>query len=48
MGEGALMVGKDDPVDDIYQQYLESAPHLKAWAEANPKAAAKFKSCPQA
>ncbi|MCB4407939.1 hypothetical protein [Synechococcus sp. MU1642] len=32
--------------DDKYQDYLESAPHLKVWAEANPVAAEKFKSCP--
>ena len=29
-----------------YNNYLESAPHLKKWAEANPDAADKFKSCP--
>ena len=48
MGEGALSVGKTKSVDDLYEQYLDSAPHLKTWAEANPAAAAKFKSCPSA
>ena len=32
--------------DAKYQQYLENAPHLRIWAEANPAAAAKFKPCP--
>jgi len=32
--------------DAKYQQCLENAPHLIVWAEANPAAAAKFKSCP--
>ena len=48
MGEGMLTVGNNKSVDDLYEQYLDSAPHLKTWAEANPAAAAKFKSCPSA
>ena len=32
--------------DAKYQQCLENAPHLRVWSEANPAAAAKFKSCP--
>ena len=46
MGEGGLNVRKNKSVDDLYKKYLDSAPHLKTWAEANPAAAAKFKSCP--
>ena len=46
MGEGGLNVRKNKSVDDLYKQYLDSVPHLKTWAEANPAAATKFKSCP--
>ena len=46
MGEGGLNIHKNKSVDDLYKQCLDSAPHLKTWAEANPAAAAKFKSCP--
>lgn len=48
MGESALNLGINKSVDDLYEQYLDSAPHLKIWAEANPSEAVKFKSCPSA
>ena len=34
------------PSDAEFEKYLDSAPHLRTWAEANPAAAEKFKSCP--
>ena len=34
--------------DVEFEKYLDSAPHLRTWAEANPAAAVKFKSCPHA
>ena len=34
--------------DAEFEKYLDNAPHLRTWAEANPAAAAKFKSCPSA
>ena len=32
--------------DAEFEKYLDNAPHLRTWAEANPAAAAKFKYCP--
>lgn len=32
--------------DELWQKYLDDEPNLKAWSVANPKAAARFKSCP--
>ena len=32
--------------DAEFEKYLDNAPHLRTWAEANPAAAVKFKSCP--
>ena len=34
------------PDEKVFEEYMSKAPHMKVWAEANPAAAAKFKSCP--
>ena len=36
------------PDEKVYEDYMSKAPHMKVWAEANPSAAEKFKSCPSA
>ena len=45
---GPLATKTGAPSDAEFEKYLDNAPHLRTWAEANPAAAAKFKSCPSA
>ena len=49
------LLNEDDRIDPAgidsetsWKQFLEANPSTKVWAEANPAAAAKFKSCPSA
>jgi hypothetical protein len=48
MGKESVQVKTSSFSESAFDRYLESAPHLKKWAEANPAAAKKLKSCPSA